>query len=55
LNRAKEALRVLNESDQGPQRQRVVEHAPAAIPDEERRGQRRDDLDRRIEHGVVED
>ena len=38
-----------------PERQRVLQHAAAAEPEQQRRGQRADDLDRRIEHRVVED
>ena len=45
---------VLQERDQRAERQRAAEHAAAAVPDDQRRRQRADDFDRRVEHRVVE-
>ena len=54
-DRAEEAARIQQKGDQRPDGQRVLQRPAAAEPDDERGGQRADDFNRRIEHGVVED
>ena len=51
----KKRCEVLKERDQRAEGQRLVQHVAAAVPDDQRRRQRADGLDRRVEHGVVED
>ena len=39
-DRPEEPLRILEERDQRAERQRVAQHAGAAVPDDQRRGER---------------
>jgi hypothetical protein len=51
----KKRERVLQRGDKRAERQRTRHHPSAADPDDQRRGQRADQFDRRVEHRVVED
>jgi hypothetical protein len=54
-DRPEEALRILQECHQRTERERVLDDEAAADPDHQRRRQGADQLDRRVEHGVIED
>ncbi len=54
-DRPEEAVGILDEGHQRPQRERARKHLEPSVPDDQTHGQRADDLEQGEEEGVIED